>query len=245
VGREFEPRNKAQRLAVAAVVAPTLRAATVRTRERRVAVVDKSGAVLRYTTLEATQKALLATARIEFDTVGLRPRLVFCQQCGASVRVPKTGAVPVRCRACGRAKCWKCGVATSSGALSCRNKGRTRVWCAGCYRTRARHRYLCPDCGSPRKHPDSRCRPCWAKQKTKNHQVHCPGCGRALGGRVMLPCQVARRGGRPAMCGRCRPRAKADRCRRGHAYDDANTYLRPGGKRDCRACLAIRARRQR
>lgn len=37
-----------------------------------------------------------------------------------------------------------------------------------------------------------------------------------------------------------RPRQRAETCRRGHAYDDANTYIHKG-KRHCRKCNAIRA----
>lgn len=31
-------------------------------------------------------------------------------------------------------------------------------------------------------------------------------------------------------------------CRRGHEYTDANTYIDPRGRRDCRACIAFRQR---
>lgn len=38
-----------------------------------------------------------------------------------------------------------------------------------------------------------------------------------------------------------RRRAEAiTRCRNGHPYDEANTYIRPNGERDCRACIRAR-----
>ena len=32
-------------------------------------------------------------------------------------------------------------------------------------------------------------------------------------------------------------------CVNGHDYDEANTYIRPNGRRDCRACIRDRVRR--
>lgn len=40
-------------------------------------------------------------------------------------------------------------------------------------------------------------------------------------------------------------RARLDRCRRGHPYDEANTYVSPAGKRQCRACHADAQRTRR
>lgn len=34
-------------------------------------------------------------------------------------------------------------------------------------------------------------------------------------------------------------------CPKGHPYDEANTYVRPNGKRDCRTCLTASRRRYR
>lgn len=39
--------------------------------------------------------------------------------------------------------------------------------------------------------------------------------------------------------------ADYDRCASGHPYTDANTYIRPSGHRDCRACIRERVRRYR
>jgi len=37
--------------------------------------------------------------------------------------------------------------------------------------------------------------------------------------------------------------AQKAHCAHGHPYDEANTYFRPNGRRDCRACTAERQRR--
>jgi hypothetical protein len=39
------------------------------------------------------------------------------------------------------------------------------------------------------------------------------------------------------------PRPIPTHCQRGHEYTDENTYITPGGRRYCRACLGIRQRK--
>jgi len=90
--------NKAQRLAVAAAVAPGLRSVSEKTASRRVAKVDKDGNIVGYTTLAEVQKALLEKQRIEFDVVeGVRPKEVVCQACGRIRKVDR-GPIPAVCR---------------------------------------------------------------------------------------------------------------------------------------------------
>ncbi len=40
-------------------------------------------------------------------------------------------------------------------------------------------------------------------------------------------------------------RANSDRCRHGHPWNEANTYISPSGKWDCRACIRRRANKYR
>lgn len=42
---------------------------------------------------------------------------------------------------------------------------------------------------------------------------------------------------------RRRKYAAITHCKSGHRYDTANTYIRPNGRRDCRACIRDRVRR--
>jgi hypothetical protein len=103
---------KAERLAVAGAIAPTLRSAPETVRNRRVAVVDKSGVVSRYTTVAKIQKSLLLARGLELEvTPETRPKVVVCLDCGRDVRVPPTGVVPSKCRTstgCMAAKCVSC-----------------------------------------------------------------------------------------------------------------------------------------
>lgn len=86
---EGERLNKAERLAVAAAVAPSLRRADERTRQRRIARVDAEGKVTGYTTLGAVQDALLAKHAIEIDVQpGVRAKEIICETCGIPVKVP-------------------------------------------------------------------------------------------------------------------------------------------------------------
>lgn len=104
-----EDMNKAERLAIARVVAPALRRATAEAHEmygvadakmRRVARVDADGKVVGYTTLAEVQKALLKAHAIEIETVdGARPKDVICELCGKPVKVErKSGRLPRVCR---------------------------------------------------------------------------------------------------------------------------------------------------
>lgn len=40
------------------------------------------------------------------------------------------------------------------------------------------------------------------------------------------------------------PRPKRSHCQRGHAFDDANTYVTPDGRRQCVACRSLREKRR-
>lgn len=76
--------NKAQRLSVAAVIAPSLRSASSKTRTRPVAVVDRKGKIVRYTTVADVQESVLAAKKIEIEMAeGVRPKEFVCNFCGS------------------------------------------------------------------------------------------------------------------------------------------------------------------
>lgn len=121
-------RSKAERLAVAGQIAPSLRAAP----DRRVALTDAEGSVTGYTTLKEVQRQLLERAKIELEVEGRRPEHVLCKACGTFFRPKKQrgGCVPTFCNACkigcprcARRKCiclvCACGEPMSSSATQC------------------------------------------------------------------------------------------------------------------------------
>lgn len=125
-----EKLNKAERLAIAGKVAPTLRAASERTRTRRVTIVDKDGKVTGYTTLAEVQKKQLERAKIEVEMAGgKRPAAIVCRECGTMAMVAKRGYRRSQCRACSLRNCHDCGVKIK--------KGRGSRRCAPCDRLRA------------------------------------------------------------------------------------------------------------
>ena len=84
------PESRAERLALAGAVAPTLRAA----QERRIARVDADGNVVGYTTHKRLAESLLARQQIEIAVVeGVRPKTVMCEVCGLPAKVLKMGVV--------------------------------------------------------------------------------------------------------------------------------------------------------
>lgn len=91
--------NKAERLAVAGAVAPTLRAQSERTRQRVVKVYDQAtGEVVRHATLADVQRGILETAKIELAVgEGARPTHVPCEFCGRMVAAGKR-STPKSCR---------------------------------------------------------------------------------------------------------------------------------------------------
>ena len=92
------PESRAERLALAGAVAPTLRAA----QERRIARVDADGNVVGYTTHKRLAESLLARQQIEIAVVeGVRPKTVMCEVCGLPAKVTKMGPITKghkRCR---------------------------------------------------------------------------------------------------------------------------------------------------
>ena len=91
------PSNKAEKLALAADVAPLLRRRAGR--GRSVTLVGKDGAPVGTVTDIDIAKSLLARSEIEFDVLpGKRPAWVSCKTCKRPVEVQKLARVPVYCR---------------------------------------------------------------------------------------------------------------------------------------------------
>lgn len=118
--------SKAERLAIAAAVAPELRRQHAEGRRLRpVKLVDEDGNVVRVATLAEVQDGIMKRAGVEFEVAeGARPKRVACRACrsffDASQR--KTGSVPVVCSEC--RLCVDCGAPLS-------DRGRRRRWSAG------------------------------------------------------------------------------------------------------------------
>lgn len=190
------PENKAERLALAGVVAPFLRESVERTAKRRVARVDESGNVVGYTTLAEVQKALLKRHQIEIDVQpGVKAVEVPCPSCGLPIKKPKTGCTPKRCLRCklGNQKHCAgfngehCRVAMPAGAMtdSAISHRKGRPW-------------LCRSC---------------ARRKEKK-SVSCAGyagfeCTKVAGPEVLKPRSVRSRQGAAWRCKACHDKQRA------------------------------------
>lgn len=125
--------SKAERLAVACAVAPTLRSQSDKTKSRRVARVDADGKVVGYTTLGEVQKALLRTREIELEVVdGVRPKEVICRACGKTVKVRPQGPPPRVCYGGCRGACVECGCLVSAATALRAAVERREPYCKAC-----------------------------------------------------------------------------------------------------------------
>jgi hypothetical protein len=205
---------KAERLIVAGVVAPALRAAPESVRKRRVARVDKDGNVVGYTTLAEVQEKVLLTRSIELAVDdGTRPILVMCRRCGMEFRPRKNGRVFVVCNSCSTPKCLGCGKVLTPSQNANRRK---RCW--GCYtewRRDGRKRQHCVDCGVEHGIPaakSNRCQDCHFK-RIRAERAMCCVCNRKLSPDINTPAKVKKRGGEATKCRTChlRGRSKKER----------------------------------
>ncbi|MCW5834514.1 MAG: hypothetical protein KIS78_19085 [Labilithrix sp.] len=132
-----EKMNKAQRLAIAGVVAPFLREGAERAAKRRVAKVDKDGNVVGYTTLAEVQAKILERAEIEIAVQdGVRPKEVICKYCGKVIRVKgdAKGAPPRQCPdGCVR-DCATPGCEGRISKVSARRRAKEGIVNGKCYR---------------------------------------------------------------------------------------------------------------
>lgn len=168
---------KAERLIVAGVVAPSLRAAPESVRKRLVAVVDKDGTVVGYRALEDVQKDILRARAIELETQeGVRPKAVLCQKCGKSFRVKAKGAIGRFCAEHTEVTC-ACGKKLGMNAA---RAGISR--CGRCVRLKPRASCACGIALSRTSTSQgiTRCVKCAGEARRKRVRVAC-ACGAKLG----------------------------------------------------------------
>lgn len=128
--REYQRKwCKAQRLAIAAAIAPALRKTPS---SRPVNLVDVAGNVVRKVSTKTLVKTLSARAGIELQSDDGKDRRSVCELCGVLFVRPGRSRKPV-CLACRAPRC-ACGSATSkSGAYRARLHGE-KPRCIPCYR---------------------------------------------------------------------------------------------------------------
>lgn len=188
--------NKAERLAVAGHVAPRLRDQAERAAKRRVALTDKDGNVVRYTTLAEVQASLLLQKKIELEVIeGKRQAEYICEECGTLVRRPNPKATGgKRCDACSFLSCADCGKKLprcySAPSFVKKRKGRP-PYCGECAAKHRKKKPL-PVCETCKKtlhrtrqpNADGRlfCSPCKNRMKREaTARAHpCANCGQPL-----------------------------------------------------------------
>jgi hypothetical protein len=171
--------NKAERLAVAGVVAPALRGQAAETSKRRVARVDAAGNVVGYTTLAEVQAALVAKRGLEIQTVdGVRPSEALCERCGLPAKVRRASRVVgnvTRCERCTYLRCADCGKKLPRNYSSPSMLKEERV-CRPCGKVRtASNLPRCVDCGALRSR-----NVVWQYRKRwgDDEPLRCGGCSR-------------------------------------------------------------------
>jgi hypothetical protein len=249
------PRNKAERLAIAGAVAPSVRAGAASARERRVGRLDSDGNVVGYTTLAEVQRALLERDRIEFDVDAERPARLVCPECGGLMVAKRKGKERRRCDACTHPRCLTCG----KRARSIKNQGTRETYvCWSCTAkslrasAKAPTYATCSDCGAQKaRSSGQRCRPCASAAMAAVIRHRCEDCSKPMkrrrAGRCLcLPC--AHRRIAAMRKATARPRASCATCGaelgRG-AMAPSAVKKRAGKPPQCGACRRARVARQR
>lgn len=185
--------NKAERLAVASVVAPSLRAAAEKTKARRVALVDKDGNVTGYTSLAKVQESLLRARELELAVGdGVRPKEVFCRRCGKTVKTnPKGGSLPSACIG----GCDKQSTCGGSGCSKVPPKGafHSREW-----EMRGGRPWMCKPCAGALRAKD----PC-ALAAARSQTECAGGCSAPVPAHAALDYARRSRRGKPWVCQAC------------------------------------------
>lgn len=150
-----EDWNKAQRLAVAGLVAPVLRNRSIEAHKRRVGRLDRDGNVVGYTTLAKVQEALLLKKKIELEVQpDIHQKDVLCENCGKPVRLRHKATAQKRCDECAILTC-------SCGKKLPRN-------------------YSSPSFVAKRAGRPARCKECYAKDRVKTPPPKCSVCSKEL-----------------------------------------------------------------
>lgn len=182
--------TKAERLAIAGAIAPTIRSAEVSKRDRIVRIKDKNGNTIRTLSLIDLQKELLEKRGIEIDMGdGIRPKITICEDCGCPIFVKKSGVLRTRCDDCGWVKCENCNKRVSMRIASNDiRKSKITRWCKPCSVLLGRRKTkptspeaLCVSCGErqassvvsyhKKKHPEKPliCKRCCLQKKFNHH----------------------------------------------------------------------------
>lgn len=212
-----EELTEAQRLALAAAVAPSIRRGSEVTKARRVTLYDpETGKVTGYSTLAEVQAALLREREIELAVIdGVRPKEVVCPNCGKTIRIGPVGRLPITCIG-------GCDLRCSSD--ECRNKinpqtarinarqGKPNV-CRKCVCGVARPLPTCSDCaGTLTRTADwqhrirlgstepLRCASCARKARKLKPRPTC-SCGKGLSRDALRSARV--KSGKQPMCSDC------------------------------------------
>ena len=136
--RDFDDMNKAERLALAAAVAPVLRSATEQTKRRRIGTLDKAGNPTgRYVDGAEALKGLARVQELEHAVDdGVRPSEAVCTNCGKMVKVAKGGAIPKVCQAGCDRRCpvGGCDRLVSASAARIASRAGRKAICQRCQR---------------------------------------------------------------------------------------------------------------
>lgn len=197
------PANKAERLALAAAVAPSLRKRAARARARPVARVAADGTVVGYATLADVQEKILERAKIELAVDGKRPEHSTCERCGRIFRLRKSGVIPRACPPCTRLSCVGCGTALSPAVSNPRWPTRRLGLpprCRPCA-VASRKRPSCDQCDAAvRDRKTKLCRPCRLASVAR---LRCSRCDAVMPKASCTPGARKKRGDRPVLCLRC------------------------------------------
>jgi hypothetical protein len=159
-----EKLTKAERLAIAGVVAPSVRASAEVSARRRVHVVDVHGNVVRQITGLEAQKAVLRHAGIEFDVLvgksGVTLAICETPECARLFQIRARGRQkrPTRCPLCRSGVCSSCKKVSASRPFksgmckACFDESRRRPACyrghsrSDFYKKDKRGRWYCSEC---------------------------------------------------------------------------------------------------